>query len=143
MKRLAALMTLLVSAAVSRAEDPAIQRIDPPAVDGAMAPNLVATDAGVFLSWLEPSRPGARPGEGEWALRFARFDQGRWSAPREIVRSDRFFVNWADFPSIAAAAGSLYAHWAETSGPGTYSYDVQLARSTDGGATWKRLLRLQ
>lgn len=103
-----------------------------------MAPNLIATAEGVLLSWLEPVRPGARPGEGEWSLRFARFEAG-WGAPREIVRSTEFFVNWADFPSIAAAPGGLYAHWAESSGPGTYSYDVQLARSTDGGVTWKRL----
>lgn len=114
-------------------------RISPPAVDGAMAPNLIATGEGLLLSWLEPVRPGARPGEGEWALRVARFEGGAWSTPREIVRSAQFFVNWADFPSIAAAPGGLYAHWAEMSGPGTYSYDVQLARSTDGGATWSRL----
>jgi hypothetical protein len=139
MKLLAGVLALLLSAAPAPAADAGLVRIDPPAVVGAMAPNFLATDAGVFLSWLEPVRPGARPGEGEWALRFARWEAGGWSAPREIVRSERFFVNWADFPSMAAAAGALYAHWAETSGPGTYSYDVQLGRSTDGGATWKRL----
>ncbi|MFN2385890.1 MAG: exo-alpha-sialidase [Thermoanaerobaculia bacterium] len=133
------MLALVFPAASAPAARAGLERIDPPAVDGAMAPNLLATDSGILLSWLEPLRPGASPGAGEWALRFARFEAGRWSAPREIVRSDRFFVNWADFPSMVAAAGGLYAHWAETSGPGTYSYDVQLARSTDGGASWKRI----
>lgn len=49
-------------------------------------------------------------------------------------------ANWADFPSVVLSGdGSLVAHFAEASGPKAYSYDVQLARSTDGGTSWQRL----
>ncbi len=37
---------------------------------------------------------------------------------------------------IEDANGALYAHWLQKSGSGTYSYDVRMATSTDGGSTW-------
>lgn len=43
-------------------------------------------------------------------------------------------------PSAARASdGSIFAHWLQRSGPGTYAYDAVVARSTDGGATWTSL----
>jgi hypothetical protein len=48
-------------------------------------------------------------------------------------------VNWADFPSVIAVPdGSLAAHWLVKSGSGTYAYDVNIARSKDGGKTWSK-----
>ena len=32
--------------------------------------------------------------------------------------------------------GRLAAHWLQYSGPGTYSYDVWISASSDGGETW-------
>jgi peroxiredoxin len=111
-----------------------IVRIDPPAGAGAMAPNWVTGEPCISLSWIEPVGSGH-------ALRFSRLDdRGGWSPAGTAASGDRFFVNWADFPSLARAAdGTLVAHWLERSGPGTYAYDVQLARSTDAGASWTRL----
>ena len=121
-------------------------------VDGhAAQPDLVvAPDGGVLLSWIEPH------GQGH-ALKFAKYDafsdpiHGRdpallrigsaigagWSAPTTVARGDDWFVNWADTPHIAATAdGALWAHWLQKSAAATYSYDVALVRSGDGGATW-------
>ena len=81
--------------------------IDPPSGPGAVGPNLSVTSRGILLSWLEPGVPGASPGSGTWARRYAVFDQNRWSAPRTVVSSEKFFVNWADFPSIVEGAGGL------------------------------------
>lgn len=110
---------------------PLIRDATPPSAAGAMAPNLSRlSDGRILLSWLEPR--GA-----EHALRVAIHDGVRWSAPRDVAHSDRFFVNWADFPSIVAGPkGLLVAHWLEKSGEGTYAYDVRISRSTDEGKTW-------
>jgi hypothetical protein len=114
------------------APQPAVEELPSPAGAGAAEPFLHAARDGVLLSWLEPVANTDRV-----ALRFARYTSGQWTAPRTIVERNDLFVNWADFPSIVEdAKGALFAHWLQKSGKGTYSYDVQMAASTDGGATW-------
>jgi hypothetical protein len=108
-----------------------LRSLDSPAGAGSGEPNLAARDGRVFLSWLEPA------GEGVHALRFAVRDDTAWSRPRTIAAGSGFFVNWADFPSVAALPdGRLAAHWLVRSGPGRYAYDVHIATSADGGETW-------
>ena len=96
----------------------------------------VAPDGSVLLSWIEPA------GEGGVALRYSRREPGgEWSTPRTVATGDDWFVNWADFPSLATLPdGTLLAHWLRKSGPGTFAYDVQLAVSRDAGATWSEPL---
>jgi hypothetical protein len=104
-----------------------------PADSGAAEPNLSTTpDGRVLLSWLAPAA------DSTTALRFSvREAKGTWSAPREVIRRNDLFVNWADFPSVVTLAdGRLLAHWLQRNGEGKYAYDVQLAESRDGGATW-------
>ncbi len=110
----------------------AVEKLPSPAGAGAAEPFLYATGDGVLLSWLEPVA-----GTDRVALRFSRYTCGQWSAPRTIVERNDLFVNWADFPSIVEdAKGALFAHWLQKSGKGTYSYDVRMATSIDGGTTW-------
>jgi len=110
-----------------------VSHLDPPVAPGSGEPNLaVAPDGSMLLSWTE------RDGEG-YRLEFARRQNGgEWSAPREIAHGDDWFVNWADFPSMAVAEdGTLFAHWLQMSGGDTaYSYDVRVAWSRDAGETW-------
>jgi hypothetical protein len=96
----------------------------------------VAPDGSVLLSWIEPA------GEGGVALRHSRREPGgEWSTPRTVATGDDWFVNWADFPSLATLPdGTLLAHWLRKNGPGTFAYDVQLAVSRDAGATWSEPL---
>ena len=118
--------------AKSAAPQPAVQELPTPAGAGAAEPFLAATRDGVLLSWLEPVASTDRV-----ALRLARYASGRWSAPRTIIERNDLFVNWADFPSVVEdAKGTLFAHWLQKSGKGTYAYDVRMATSRDGGATW-------
>jgi hypothetical protein len=107
------------------------ETIDVPAAPGSEAPNLaVGLDGRLYLSWVEPT-------EGGHALRFATWEEDAWSAPRTIAQGDDWFVNWADFPSMAALDdGTLAAHWLAKSGAGTYAYDVNVAFSRDGGESW-------
>ena len=108
----------------------AVVGLDPPAIAGAMAPNLAPAEDGALLTWLEPTAAGHR-------LRLSRLRGDAWSAPVTVAEGKNILANWADVPSAAEAAGGVVvAHWAETRGEG---YDVVLARSTDGGATWTRL----
>lgn len=110
----------------------AIEELPPPAGAGAMAPHLFAARGALIASWLEPV-----PGTDRTALRFARLAKGAWSAPRTIVERNDLFVNWADVPSVVAdAKGVLFAHWLQKSGKDVYAYDVRMATSADGGATW-------
>jgi thiol-disulfide isomerase/thioredoxin len=117
-----------------------MERFDPPAGPGAMAPNLVASGAEeLLLTWLEPE--GAAEGKSQaHQLRFSRWTQGAWSPAVTLTRGEALVANWADFPSMVRGPnGSLVAHWAERSAKGPYAYDVILGRSTEGGKDWRRL----
>lgn len=94
---------------------------------------IVAPDGDVLLSWIEPDAAAPE----SHVLKFARFADGRWGEPQTIAGGDDWFVNWADTPHIAATAdGAVWAHWLQKSSAATYSYDVALVRSGDGGTTW-------
>ncbi len=110
--------------------------VDGPAGPGSQAPNLaVGLDGVVYLSWIEPKADGH-------ALRFSTWRDGRWTTPKTVAEGDAWFVNWADFPSMAALAdGTLAAHWLVRSGEASYAYDVYLALSHDGGNTWSEPFR--
>ncbi len=99
-------------------------------------PELNAThDGRIILSWVE------RIGEKKYALRVATRVENGWSEGRTVAEGENWFVNWADFPSvIALQEGSLAAHWLVKSGKGTYAYNVNIARSKDGGKTWSKPL---
>lgn len=115
---------------------PALRPIDPPATGG-VSPNLVTASDGVLATWLEPSDK-ARTAH---RLRMSKLVGTTWSPPVTITEGPNIVANWADVPSVAVQAnGTLVAHWAEkVESPVAHAYDVVLARSTDGGATWRRL----
>jgi len=109
-----------------------------PAVPGAGMPFIAGTTDGFVVSWTEPTGATGIDGREEFAVRWAGLDrEGRWSEPGTLAASDDFFVNWADFPSIAyGGEGRLAAHWLARSGDGTFDYDVVVSASTDGGTSW-------
>lgn len=100
-------------------------------------PNLHAVpDGRVLLTWLEPAA------EERWALRLAVRSDGAWSEARTIRESNRFFVNWADFPSsVAMEDGTIAVHWLEKVADAPYAYHVMLSLSEDEGRTWSEPVR--
>lgn len=126
--------TLATAALVSSAlAAGATTSADPPAAPDAFAPFLAASRGGVLASWIEAPASAGAP----HAIRFARFDGARWSAPVTVVESSALFANWADTPGLVESGdGTLVAWWLEKLAAGTYAYGIRLARSTDGGATW-------
>ncbi len=113
-----------------------------PAAGSSRAARL-GTDANgkIYLSWIEERETTQGPVVAE--LRFSTLEDGRWLTARSIASSERWFVNWADFPALAAFdAHHLIAHFLEKSAEGTYDYRVLVVRSADGGQTWSTPARL-
>jgi len=85
---------------------------------------------GLVLSWMEP-------GESGTDLKFAGIDGGEFGEARTVVTEPRMFVNWADLPSVRHVnQGHWLAHWLRYSADKTYSYDVVVSQSFDGGESW-------
>jgi hypothetical protein len=101
-----------------------------PAAAASGQPQLTVSSRGVLLSWIERSGPAA-------TLKFAERTLSGWSATRSAASGENWFVNWADVPSVLRLSdGTLWAHWLQKTGPGTYAYDVRLSHSSDDGKTW-------
>ncbi len=102
-----------------------------PAGEGSGEPFLSSDGERVHMSWLEEMADGSHE------LRVASLGGEGWSDARTVERSERFFVNWADFPSVTPAAdGTLWAHWLERGDMGGYDYGIRVVRSDDGGVSW-------
>lgn len=130
---LTALATLLASCIqdVRPVLEVTVSDLPTPAGPDSGEPFLSASGDAVYLSWLEEGPSGGHD------LRFARLHNGVWDDSGVIAHSERFFVNWADFPSLTAAGdGTLWAHWLERGPTGGYDYGVRIVRSDDGGVTW-------
>lgn len=110
---------------------PAPVHLSVAAAEDAMAPNIsTGPDGTILLSWIEPA------GNGH-ALKVSQFDERTWSSPRLVAQADNWFVNWADFPSVVAISGSLWAsHWLVRREAGGYAYDIHAALSMDSGSSW-------
>lgn len=130
-------LSLLVLAGSAACAPDAVETIGSPAAAGSAQPHLATGPTGeVVLSWLEPAADGAV------ALRYALLNTNAWSAPRTVASGADWFVNWADFPSVEIIdEGFLAAHWLAKTPGGTYSYDVAVAISTDGGKHWSAPVR--
>lgn len=112
---------------------PIFTEIPSPAKEGGESNLVVTEDGTVYLSWLSYLNDSTD------VLLFSTLNENKWTAPLEIARGSDWFVNWADFPSMAVFPGSdkhLAAHWLQKSAAGVYDYDVRIAISDDGGEHW-------
>lgn len=103
--------------------------ISNPAGPESQLPYLTADSNGtVFMSWVEPT-----PAENEFALLYSILQNGQWSTPEMIARSNSWFVNWADYPSVTAKNGQpVAAHWLHKIPGSAYSYNVNLSMKQRG-----------
>jgi hypothetical protein len=110
-----------------------LTEIESPVVYGA-EPNLFVSDLGdIYLTWIEYLDDTTD------ALYLSVLENGVWESPKQIAAGSDWFVNWADFPSLAGYNESkdlLVAHWLQKSAQGTYDYDVHITQSEDAGDTW-------
>ena len=99
---------------------PVLAEITTPHQAGANLPYLTTDKNGDLLhSWVKKTGDTT-------ILKFATFSNDQWSTPVEIAHGNDWFVNWADYPMIAATQGGRLAHFLAKSASGTYSYDVNL-----------------
>ena len=107
-----------------------VRALRSPAGASSGQPRLRASTGATLLSWVERRETTA-------TLKFATYDNARWSTPRVVAAGDDWFVNWADVPSVVRLDdGTLAAHWLQKSGADKYAYDVRLSHSRDDGRTW-------
>jgi hypothetical protein len=105
--------------------------VESPAVRQSGDPNLfVAEDGRLFLSWID------QEADYQHGLRFAKWENEGWSAAQTIAQNSNWFVNWADFPSLAVHEDFMVAHWLAKSAGGTYDYDAKVTLSQDMGQNW-------
>ncbi len=99
---------------------------------GGEANLFVSQNKQVYLSWIEYINDSTD------ALQFSILENDHWSQAQTIAVGNNWFVNWADFPSVAAYHDekTLAAHWLQKSAAGTYDYDIQIAQSKDLGSQW-------
>lgn len=109
-----------------------VEPLAAPVVGESLAPQLFSHAGRTSLSWLQRDDAGH-------ALYYAEWRDNAWSDARLVVQGDDWFANWADLPGVRPNTdGSWLAWWLQSSGPGTYAYDVQYALSKDG-ERWQRL----
>lgn len=89
------------------------------------------TDASgkVYLSWVEVK-------DGLNTLKFSNLEASGWSETKSIATGSNWFVNWADYPMLAARGQELIAHYLGKSGEGKFAYDVMTTYSHDAGKSW-------
>jgi hypothetical protein len=128
-------LTFLAGALVACAASDApltITAADSPTPPGASLPTLGTDQRGrTVLSWM------VRDADSVPMLQFAIADEaGGWSAPITAVRDSALLLNWADVGAVVPTDdGRLVAYWMKRV-PGPFAYDLYLASSGDGGATW-------
>ena len=86
-------------------------------------------DSTVYLSWIEKA-------EAKATFKFSTLQKDKWLEPVIIASDSTWFVNWADYPMMAANGRQLVAHFLDKSGEGTYAYNVKLTTSNDNGEHW-------
>jgi hypothetical protein len=106
----------------------------PPGMSTEGANLSAAPDGRVFLSWLEPAAT-----DGYQLMFSVRDTNGSWAEPKRIASGDNWFITDADFPSMTVLSdGTLAAHWPANAAEDVEAYDVNIALSHDGGATWSK-----
>lgn len=107
-----------------------IQLLSVPSHTTSGEPYLFTDASGkVYLSWIEVK-------DGKNALKFSSLTGNSWSEPVVIATGDTWFVNWADYPMLAAKGEELVAHFLGKSGEGKFAYDVMTTFSHDAGKSW-------
>ncbi|MFN1833918.1 hypothetical protein AB2B38_001545 [Balneola sp. MJW-20] len=83
-------------------------------------------DTLLFMSWVETKDDSS-------SLRYSTFSNDGWSDPLDVAKGTDWFINWADFPELAANNEGLVAStWLKKSSPDTYSYDTWIQVSGSG-----------
>ena len=132
--RFISFLVLILNTCCSRTEHGKYAALNfSPAGKNSSLPHLTTgPDSTVILSWIEQRDSTA-------VFYYATGNQQGWNKPVEIDSSSKWFINWADYPSVTIGANGDYAaHVLKYNGKGTFEYDVQMYTNT--GQTWNKFL---
>ena len=109
-----------------------VAQLSAPAQVNSSCPDLTRDVRGrAHLSWLERRQGGST------AFLTAEFEGLAWTAPELIAHGEDWFVNWADFPTLACGTeDARLATWLVKNGTSTYAYQVQFGCSARDGIPW-------
>ena len=107
-----------------------------PVKSGSSLPSLFTANDGALLSWVHELNDSLAE------FKFARLAEGEWTEPETIVQGSDWFINWADFPTIAENNGNLLSHVLRKSSKETFSYDIQLHLKSNTDVSWRTNLPL-
>jgi hypothetical protein len=134
---LAGAALLVATVSCGRTTDPAdwtitLGRVATPAGAASSEPQIMTTDRGLVLSWVE------RVAKTN-SLKYAEWTGSGWSAPVTAATGDNWFLSYADVPSVMRLGnGTVVAQWLENIDPVRESYNLLLSYSTDEGKTWAK-----
>ncbi len=131
MIRLFALTIMLLPEVATAQVFTEMTEISSPAGPDAMEPGLFALPNGdIVMSWTEPDGMA-------FNVKTATLSGSDWTQATTVISSEALFVNWADFPTVAAFDdGTLAVSWLQENAELSYAYDIKLALSSDGGESW-------
>lgn len=122
----------LLFSCVSEKHDSSIQDFSHPAPTNTSLPHLVKGGNGnLYFSWIDTSDSTTV------SFQYSQLLGKSWTEPEVIAKGSNWFINWADYPMIAANAnGDMIAHFLVKSTAGTYSYDINVATKPIYNASW-------
>jgi len=91
-----------------------------PSQGNAHLPRLKAYRNQMYMTWVEQQDSLA-------TLKNAIYENDTWSQAKTITSGTDWFVNWADFPSLAVNDGMILTNVLQKSAEGTYDYDIKLS----------------
>ena len=112
------------------------QVIKNPAIGNSMQPFLFKDGKDILMSWTQ------KINDSSYTLNYSTLSDKKWSKAKEIAQSKDWFVNWADFPTIAKNENDLIAHFLQKSDKATFAYDIQIKQSSENGLTWSEAKKL-
>lgn len=99
------------------------ETISSPAGLNSAQPNLYADEHGLYLSWQEKLDSTAK-------LYISNLADNEWSEPEILASGTNWFINWADYPTLAVNKNKqILSNTLPKSGGATYAYDVNLVLS--------------
>ena len=128
------LSLFLIPALINCSSNPTytVKEFSSPTGENASLPRLFTDNTGtVFMSWVESDGDST-------SLLYSSLTNNEWTKSELISKSDSWFVNWADFPSITARNGEPIAvHWPQKIPGGTYAYNVNI---TNASSDWEHVI---
>lgn len=106
-------------------------------IPGATLPTLRSVDDRLYISWVDTISSA-----GQASLLFSSINDTIIQTPITLACGENWFINWADYPTVAVAGKKVLAHYLQNhSGAKSMAYDIKFGlQDLQGTAAEFRLL---